>query len=80
MLSANTWPQTPSSTIPRIETDWMKKYQEAIIVCDQQNQECHKSLSKMDAATVQDNWTVIITAALVGVLAGTVAEYQMVKH
>lgn len=77
MLSGSPSLAAQSTDIPKIDTDWMKKYQEAIIICDRENQSCHQSLAKVTSEPIQDSWGVLLTAAVLGALGGIVIEHQV---
>ena len=80
LLSATCFPQSQPNDIPKIDSDWTKKQQEAMIICDRQNQSCHESLAKLTSEPTQDSWSVLLTATILGAIVGGVVEYQAVKH
>jgi hypothetical protein len=59
--------------LPRPEFSCLERDQkEKIAVCFSQNETCHEALKKSQTTPIQDVWSVLLTATLLGVLGGLV--------
>ena len=77
LLSSNT---TLADEIPRPDFSCLTRQEkENIAVCFQENADCHLSLSKATSSPVQDDWSILLTAGLVGVIGGLVMAHQVEK-
>lgn len=77
MLSERSWPMPQSSDIPKIESLLTTKQQDAIIICDRENQACHESLSNCTApANTESEWKGFLGGAIVGALTALILAGQ----
>lgn len=69
--------RTSADEIPKPDFSYLSRDQkEKIAVCFAENSACHESLSKATTDPVQDSWSVLLTATIVGVIGGLVLAHQ----
>lgn len=64
-------PKPDFTSLTRVE-------RENIAICFQENAACHETLKHMTITPVQDDWAVLITAVVVGVIGGIVLDHQWI--